>query len=100
MATFMRGDWVVYDPGYKKPEIGRVWAVPLDESDAVFVCFHHGCTPAATPRRYLKPYNRDEYPNLVPDARIGYHRFDGFCPEYVPEVCGHCKPERYNVSIR
>ena len=48
MASFFRGDWVVYDPGYKEPEIGRVWSVRIDGSDAVFVCYHHGCTPAAT----------------------------------------------------
>lgn len=45
METYSFGDWVVYDPGYKEPEIGRVTE---DRGDSAFVCYHTGCTASST----------------------------------------------------
>lgn len=86
MTDFKRGDWVVYDPGYTQ-DIGRVWE---DRGDKVFVCYHFGCTAAASPKYYLSLYDPDKYPDLVPDARIGFHRFDRSCPYYDSSVCFDC----------
>lgn len=80
------GDWVVYECGSKR-EIGRVWKVYEDRCS---VCYHQGCTAAMTPISMLRPYDRDKDEDIVPDARIGYHRFDRYCPEYDRTVCGDC----------
>ena len=48
METYSFGDWVVYDPGYKDPEIGRVTE---DKGESAFVCYHAGCTAASTCKR-------------------------------------------------
>ena len=84
---FRRGDWVIYDPGYKR-EIGRVWDM---RGDTCFVCYHHGCTPAATPILFLTAHDPVRDFDLVRDESIGFHRFDSECPEYQPEVCCGCK---------
>lgn len=89
-SALRKGDWVVYEIGSRR-EIGRVWRV----GDRVaFVCYHFGCTAAATPIELLRPYDRDADDDLVPDARIGFHRFDDECPVYEPQVCGGCKEEK------
>lgn len=82
-----RGDWVVYEIGNKR-EIGRVLRM---DGDAAFVCYTFGCTAARTPLNLLRPYDRDADEDLVPDARIGFHRFDDECPVYDAAVCGSCK---------
>lgn len=87
MAELKRGDWVVFAPGYKSPEIGRVANVNV-ETNACFVCYTHGCTAALTAVEMLEPYDPERFPDLVPDERIGYHRFDeGGCPDYDPGAC-------------
>lgn len=55
METYSFGDWVVYDPGYKEPEIGRVTE---DRGDSAFVCYHTGCTASSTYKRSLRPATR------------------------------------------
>ena len=73
--TFAFGDWVIYDPGYKK-EIGRVTE---DNGEYVGVCYHLGCTAAFTSKQYLRPATEAE----IQTARhgIGFHRFDAYCPD-------------------
>lgn len=83
-----RGDWVVYEaPG--KREIGRVWVVG---QESAAVCYSLGCTAARTPLGLLRPYDRDRDGDLVPDSRIGHHRFDDDCPDYDDACCHGCKP--------
>lgn len=85
--SYKRGDWVVFAPGYKSPEIGRV-ASCRPVSNACFVCYTHGCTAALTAYEMLVPYDPERFPGLVRDERIGYHRFDpDGCPDYDPCVC-------------
>lgn len=86
---FKFGDWVVYDPGYKK-EIGRVAKVSPN-GKSVWVCYHEGCTAASTPVEYLSPYNPEVHTDLTPNDKIGFHRFDWNCPKYDPEACGNCR---------
>lgn len=86
METYRFGDWVVYDPGYKAPEIGRVTE---DKVDLVFVCYHTGCTAAITDKRHLRRATEAEI-LAAPDG-IGHHRFDPRCP--IAEECpglGRC----------
>lgn len=75
METYSFGDWVVYDPGYKDPEIGRVTE---DKGDLVFVCYHTGCTAASTYKRSLRRATEAEI--LAAPGGIGHHRFDPWCP--------------------
>lgn len=86
MQEFQRGDWVVYDPGYKQ-EIGRVWK---DNGATIAVCYHQGCTPNRTRREHVFPYSKEKYPNLKPIKTIGFHRFDTECSCYNPEICSDC----------
>lgn len=87
MDEFKKGDWVVFAPDYKSPEIGRVASVDI-ASNVCFVCYTHGCTAARTACEMLVPYEPGRFPDLVPDERIGHHRFDeGGCPDYDPGAC-------------
>ena len=81
MDTYSFGDYVVYETGYKS-EVGRVTE---DCGDSVFVCYHDGCTAASTPKEYLRMATDAEIAKSSPN--LGYHRFDGNCPEYVPGIC-------------
>lgn len=85
-----RGDWVVYAPGYKEPEIGRVWSHNL-WANTCSVCYSHGCTAAVTPCELLRRYDPELFPGLSPDPRLGFHRFDAECPEYDEACCGDCR---------
>ena len=87
METYSFGDWVVYDPGYKEPEIGRVTE---DKGQFARVCYHMGCTAASTDKRYLRPATEAEM--LEAPGGIGFHRFDTWCP--IAEDCqglGRCE---------
>lgn len=84
-----RGDWVVCEAGSRR-EIGRVWRVG---EKTAFVCYRFGCTAAATPLDMLRPYDGEADSDLVPDKRIGFHRFDDECPDYDPMFCGDCDRE-------
>lgn len=75
METYRFGDWVVYDPGYKEPEIGRVTE---DKGESAFVCYHAGCTAASTGKRRLRRATEVEI-QAAPGG-IGHHRFDPWCP--------------------
>lgn len=82
---FEFGEWVVYDPGYKQ-EIGRVTEC---RENSAFVCYHQGCTAASTPLEHLRPATDDEVARA--DKKIGFHRFDEYCPSRVEEACYACK---------
>lgn len=84
--TLKYGDYVVYDPGYKKPEIGRV--TTQSKSGDWFVCYHAGCTAACTPVSLLRKATQREIAAAPND--LGYHRFDPYCPEYNSKVCFNC----------
>ena len=86
--TYNFGDWVVYDPGYKR-EIGRV--TECGERSA-FVCYHQGCTAASTPLEHLRPATDAEIAQAP--AGIGFHRFDTTCPKRDEECCYMCKAVR------
>lgn len=82
------GDYVVYKCSYRPPEIGRVVREQPD-TNAVFVCYHSGCTAALTPKDMLRPATDDEIASAPSD--LGYHRFDDDCPQYREDVCyGYC----------
>lgn len=93
MATYRFGDWVIYDPGYKK-EIGRVVE---DKGSHAYVCYHEGCTAANTPKQYLRYATNQEIKTAPTD--IGFHRFDAWCPtaEDCPLI-GKCQAWT-NISI-
>lgn len=80
-----RGDWVVYENGYKR-EIGRVVSI-TNNGDSAFVCYSHGCTAARTSMKHLHAY--DEYidTDLKPDKEIGFNRFADSCSNFDCECC-------------
>lgn len=80
METYSFGDWVVYDPGYKELEIGRVTE---DRGESAFVCCHTWCTAASTGKRHLRRATEVEI--LAAPGGIGFHRFDPWCP--IAEDC-------------
>lgn len=87
---FEFGEYVVYEPGQGSTELGRV-AKDLG-TDTVFVCFHEGCTAAATPRQMLRHATDAEI--ATSDANFGFHRFDDECPEYDPDACFMCNHDK------
>lgn len=84
--TYSFGEYVMYEPGYKEPELGRV---TKDIGDHVFVCYHEGCTAASTPRSMLRPATDAEVSENI--KRFGYRRFEGSCPSYNPDACAGCE---------
>lgn len=87
METFNFGDWVIYDPGYNKQEIGRVTE---DRGKSVHVCYNKGCTAANTPKQYLRHATREEI-KTASDG-IGFHRFDSYCPVAIDcDFLGKCQ---------
>lgn len=87
---FEFGDYVVYEPGYKEPEIGRV-ASKFD--DDYFVCYHCGCTSSSTHASMLRPATEDEVRTAPKD--LGYHRFDDHCPDFDENTCFRSCIERF-----
>lgn len=79
---FEFGDYVIYDPGYKDPELGRVIEQVYDD---VFICFDAGCTSKCTPLKYVRPATNDEVARN--EIHFGFHRFDDHCPEFNPDIC-------------
>ena len=86
--SYKFGDWVVYDPGYKR-EIGRV--TECGETSA-FVCYSCGCTAASTPLEHLRLATDAEVVNA--SAGIGFHRFDEFCPSRNEDCCYGCRAKK------
>lgn len=83
MSDYEYGDYVVYDPGYCEPEIGRY--VRSNAAGSAYVCYHDGCTEA----RLLRPATDEEIAGASP--HIGYHRFDQECPDYDGSCCSYCE---------
>ena len=86
--SFGFGDWVVYDPGYKR-EIGRVTEC---RENSAFVCYSQGCTAASTSLEYLRPATDTEIASAI--AGIGFHRFDETCPSRDDEACFMCRARK------
>ena len=85
MTEYGFGDWVVYDPGYKR-EIGRVTECG---GSSAFVCYTQGCTAASTPLEHLRPATDAEVRSA--STGIGFHRFDATCPSRDDECCYMCR---------
>jgi hypothetical protein len=85
-SDYKHGDYVC---NINTEEIGRV-VRPTDvcDDDAWFVCWHCGCTSAATPEWMMRPATEKEI--LTAPKDIGHHRFDNFCPDYIEDCCKHC----------
>lgn len=83
---FQVGDYVVYQ-GSQGLELGRVASVGDDET--YFVCFHSGCTSAATPETKLEPIINSY---VIQKTSLGYNRFREDCSSYNSDYCsGYCK---------
>lgn len=65
------GDYVVYDPGYKEVEIGRVSSCRNDRS--VFVCYHAGDSAAATDQSMIRKISNQE---MILLTALGGNQFD------------------------
>ena len=97
---FEFGDYVLYSNGSKR-EVGRVLRM-FDDGLSAYVCYHEGCTAARTPIEMLKLLDVHQLKNLdfkVPYdiTKLGYHRFDKYCPDYDPECCYRCPVSVYLV---
>ena len=65
MSEYGYGDYVVYDPGYRPAEVGRV---VRRGRGGWFVCYHAGCTAALTPDETLRPATAEEVARVVSGA--------------------------------
>lgn len=86
MSFYRYGDYVVYDPGYCEPEIGRY--VRSNAAGSAYVCYSDGCTAACTEASLLRPATDEEIAGASP--HIGHHRFDAYCPDYDESCCSFC----------
>ena len=92
MPLFKRGDYVMYEPGYKW-KLGRVTSTNVQTGNA-FVCFTEGCTAACTSMKDLRLATPEEV--KANTVRFGFNRFDASCPEYSKAICyADCHPD-YN----
>lgn len=80
---FSKGDYVVYEPGYKS-ELGRVTKVNLQTGKA-WVCYNEGCTASCTNLSDLRAATPQEIE--ANKIQFGFHRFDASCPSYDPDIC-------------
>lgn len=87
---FAFGEYVVYEPGENRKEIGRV--VRDDGQDFVFACFCAGCSDAAVPRNMLRAATETEIAEA--ETHIGGYRFDEHCPSYDKDACFLCEHAR------
>lgn len=76
MGDFKKGDWVFFEPWCREPELGRF--VSYADNGGLFVCYGMGCTASNTASTMVRKANDDELPDPLP--KIGYHRFDDYCP--------------------
>lgn len=94
------GDYVVY----KKTgsyQLGRVASYSNFNRENIFVCYHEGCTAAATKIADLRPATVTEQARAVQEGRIfGHHRFDVSCPDYTPERCYTFCPQFDDQEVR
>lgn len=94
------GDYVVYK-GTGSYQLGRVASYSNFDREKIFVCYHEGCTAAATKIADLRPATVTEQARAVQEGRIfGHHRFDVSCPEYTPERCCTFCPQFDDQEVR
>lgn len=90
--SYRFGDYVVYD----NHELGRVARCM---GDTVFVCYHSGCTAAATTASMLRLASSTEISQYQGEP-LGYHRFDIECPDCDPEVCRAYCPNKTRKEVQ
>ncbi len=88
MRVMKKGDYVIYQNG-PRAELGRVLSM-VDERTAR-VCFHGGCTSAATDVSLLTPLCNSY---VIESTSLGHHVFDKTCPDRVDAVCGKCPAKK------
>lgn len=88
MTDFAFGDYVMYN----NRELGRVIGVRADGN--VSVCYSTGCTAGSTPACLLTRATREQIATVPDASRFGFHRFDGTCPKYQPEICAAFCPDK------
>lgn len=94
------GDYVVYK-GTGSYQLGRVASYSNFDRENIFVCYHEGCTAAATKIADLRPATVTEQARAVQEGRLfGYHRFDVSCPNYTPERCCTFCPQFDDQEVR
>lgn len=82
-------------------QLGRVASYSNFDREKVFVCYHEGCTAAATKIADLRPATVTEQARAVQEGRIfGHHRFDVSCPDYTPERCYAFCPQFDDQEVR
>lgn len=97
---FDMGDYVVYK-GTGSYQLGRVASYSNFDRENIFVCYHEGCTAAATKIADLRPATVAEQARAVQEGRsFGYHRFDVSCPDYTPEHCYTFCPQFDGQEVR
>lgn len=89
MTDFAFGDYVMYN----NRELGRVIGVRADGS--VSVCYSTGCTAGSTPAHLLTHATREQIAAVPDHASLGFHRFNGACPKYRPEICAAFCPDKH-----
>lgn len=81
--------------------LGRVASYSNFDRENIFVCYHEGCTAAATKIADLRPATVTEQARAVQEGRLfGYHRFDVSCPDYTPERCYTFCPQFDDQEVR
>ena len=94
---FEFGDYVEYQPGYlAEPELGRVTEDP--GKHVVFVCYHDGCTAAASPRKFLTKVSEEHARASKKFRKFGFNRFDAVCEKYDPDACFGCNHHKFGKS--
>lgn len=94
------GDYVVYK-GTGSYQLGHVASYSNFDRENIFVCYHEGCTAAATKIADLRPATVTEQARAVQEGRLfGYHRFDVSCPDYTPERCCTFCPQFDDQEVR
>lgn len=94
MGDFKKGDWVFFEPWGREPELGRF--VSYADNGGLFVCYGTGCTASNTASTMVRKANDDELPDPLP--KIGYHRFDDYCPDYTESACSGLCPHLGDIA--
>ena len=93
MQKFNKGDFVMYD----NKVFGRV-ARAEEGSKYVFVCYTLGCQGDGTPEEKLRLATDEEINSFSSAERLGYHRFDDYCPDYEYEYCSFYCPKKRKID--
>lgn len=93
MTKFKKGDYVIDH----NQDFGRV-ARAEEGSNHVSVCYTEGCTSALTLTKGLRLATDEEIKSFPFAQRLGYHRFDDYCPDYEYECCSFYCPEKRKLD--